>query len=465
MTPPLASALTLLLIGYLIRREGSVAPRPSRAVWIPTLWLLINGSRQVSQWFGGSQFAAQALQEGNPIDQVVYGALILAGILVLAHRRVQIQSLARNNSWIVFFFLYEGISVLWSDYPFASFRKWIKGTGDFVMVFVLVTDPVSVRAITAVIRRSGYILIPLSLLFIKYYPELGRAYNAWSGIPYYSGVTLDKNMFGYLLFAYGLFYVAELLQAFGQKSPGCRLTLTDKLCNAVLLCMIIWMIPIADSKTSLLSLIGGVTLLLALQFPTVRRNPWQWILGTVLVLTILNEFVSLKSAVLEGSGRDATLTGRTEIWEKVLSESGSALFGTGYGSFWLGARLQRIWDSDPITKLVQAHNGYLEIYLNLGLIGVALLGGVLWTGLRNTRRRLAAADFAAAGPDDRIYQTFGMAFVPAYILYNITEATFMNLNFLFIIFLLVAFDFPRAIEEQPEGHESQDVAMTYGRNP
>ena len=85
--------------------------------------------------------------------------------------------------------------------------------------------------------------------------------------------------------------------------------------------MIIWMIPIADSKTSLLSLIGGVTLLLALQFPTVRRNPWQWILGTVLVLTILNEFISLKSAVLEASGRDATLTGRTEIWEKVLSES------------------------------------------------------------------------------------------------------------------------------------------------
>ena len=173
MTPPLASALTLLLIGYLIRREGSVAPRPSRAVWIPTLWLLINGSRQVSQWFGGTQFAAQALQEGNPIDQVVYGALILAGILVLAHRRVQIQSLARNNSWIVFFFLYEGISVLWSDYPFASFRKWIKGTGDFVMVFVLVTDPVSVRAITAVIRRSGYILIPLSLLFYQVLSRIG----------------------------------------------------------------------------------------------------------------------------------------------------------------------------------------------------------------------------------------------------------------------------------------------------
>ena len=174
MPPPLASALTLLLIGYLIRRDGSVAPRPSPAVWIPTFWLLISGSRQVSQWLSsGPQFAAQALLEGNPIDQGVYGALILAGICVLAHRRVQIHSLVGINSLIFLFFFYAGISILWSEFPFVVFRKWIKASGDFVMVFVLVTDPVPVRAITAVIKRSGYILIPLSLLFCKYLSRIG----------------------------------------------------------------------------------------------------------------------------------------------------------------------------------------------------------------------------------------------------------------------------------------------------
>ena len=82
---PLALAITLLLIGYLIRRDGSVAPRPSPAVWIPILWLLINGSRQASQWLGtGTQIAGQRLQEGSAVDQAVYGLLIVAGILVLA---------------------------------------------------------------------------------------------------------------------------------------------------------------------------------------------------------------------------------------------------------------------------------------------------------------------------------------------------------------------------------------------
>src|SRR5207249_6148408 len=87
MPPPLALAITLFLIGYLIRRDGSVAPRPSPAVWIPILWLLINGSRQASQWLAsGPQFASRALYEGSPVDQVVYGALIVAGIVVLAKR-------------------------------------------------------------------------------------------------------------------------------------------------------------------------------------------------------------------------------------------------------------------------------------------------------------------------------------------------------------------------------------------
>jgi hypothetical protein len=49
---------------------------------------------------------------------VIYGALIVAGILVLANRRVRIDQLAKNSSWIILLFLYEGISCVWSDFPF-----------------------------------------------------------------------------------------------------------------------------------------------------------------------------------------------------------------------------------------------------------------------------------------------------------------------------------------------------------
>ena len=113
MPAPLALALTLLLIGFLLRRDVREEPRVSVAVWIPTLWLMINGSRQVSQWIEGgpvfSQLSAQALAEGNVIDKVAYSALIVAGVCVLTGRRVQVGELVRNNFWIFLFIMYKAL--------------------------------------------------------------------------------------------------------------------------------------------------------------------------------------------------------------------------------------------------------------------------------------------------------------------------------------------------------------------
>jgi O-antigen ligase len=444
MPPPLALAITLLLIGYLIRREGSVAPRPSPAVWIPTFWLLINGSRQPSQWLGLSDGSlGQALYEGSSTDQVVYGALIVAGIVVLAKRGVQISQLSKNSWWIILFFLYEGISCVWSDYSFIAFKRWIKASGDFVMVFVLLSEPYPVRAITAAIKRSGYVLIPLSVLFIKYYRGWGMAIDEW-GRSYYTGVTLDKNMFGYLLFAYGLFFASGLVCAFRDDSLSRVTRRTDLVCYGLLLAMVAWLTPLANSKTSLLAFVSGIAVILALQFPRIKRHLWVFLIAIVCIGVIADQLFSVKGAVLEASGRDASFTGRTGIWETVLSEPINPVVGTGYTSFWLGERLERIWAHYPKTRLLQAHNGYLEVYLNLGVVGLVLLGGVLWTGLRNARRRLAgAAHYKTGNVDDSLFETFAIAYILAYLLYNTTEATFQGLNFLFIIFLLLAFDFQR----------------------
>jgi O-antigen ligase len=182
---------------------------------------------------------------------------------------------------------------------------------------------------------------------------------------------------------------------------------------------------------------------LALQFAKVKRHLWSFLIATVLVAAIANALFAVNSAVLEASGRDASLTGRTGIWETVLSEPINPVLGTGYTAFWLGERLQRIWALYPRTPLIQAHNGYLEVYLNLGVVGLALLGGVLWTGLRNARRRLLSVQYTIGNLDDSLFQTFGIAYIVAYLVYNITEATFVGLSFLFIIFLLLAFELQR----------------------
>lgn len=92
---------------------------------------------------------------------------------------------------------------------------------------------------------------------------------------------------------------------------------------------------------------------------------------------------------------------------------------------------------------IEAHNGYLEVYLNLGLIGLCLIAVVLWRGLITTQSRAAASLSLSMSEthNDRIFGTFGMAYGVAYLLYNVSEATFQGLNFLFVIFLILAFNY------------------------
>lgn len=443
MPPQLALALTLLLIGYFFRRDFREEPRVSSAVWIPIIWLMINGSRQVSQWVGGGghSLSAQALADGSPIDKAVYGTLIVAGVCVLVGRRVRVGEAVKNNLPIVLFLLYEGLSVLWSDFPPLAFKRWVKALGDPVMVLILWSDPFPVRAITAAIKRCAYVLIPLSLLFCKYYENLGRTFDSW-GNSGYTGVTTDKNMFGYLLFAFGLFFFAAFMNRRNPSRDGCSRVRSDQVINILLLGMIGWLLPIADSQTAMLALLAGIALIVASQFATVRRHFWSFALAAILLVTVSDELLSVKSSVLEASGRDATFTGRTGLWDTLLQEPINPLIGVGYASFWAGERLARFWAMYPTSPPVEAHNGYLEVYLNLGLIGVCLIAAVLWRGLRRMRSTLSMS----ATRDDRIIATFGMAYGVAYLLYNVTEATFQGLNFLFVIFLILSFEYRQTRE-------------------
>lgn len=444
MPPPLALVLTLVFIGYALYRDVRQGERTSRAVWIPILWLLINGSRQVSQWLAaGTQtgLSMDALSDGNAVDKAVYGALIAAGVLVLIRRRVQTGQLFRNNLALAMLIVYAGISVAWSDFPLISLKRWVKALGDPLMVMILWTDPNPPLAIASSIRRCGYVLVPLSLLFCKYYENFGRTIDSWGNVSY-TGVCLDKNMFGYLLFAFGLFFTAAFLTEFRRGSLRPKAWLHDQATNVAMLAMIVWLLPVADSQTAMVSLSAGVAVVLAVRLAVVRRFFWSWAVAAALLAVVVNASVSLQEGVAEAAGRDATFTGRTGLWETVLSEPINPVLGTGYGSFWLGERLERFWSMYPTSPPIQAHNGYIEVYLNLGLIGLVLIVWVLAAGVRHARARLAAGATTVTPRTTVTIATFGLAYALSYLLYNVTEATFQGLNVLFTIFLAVTFRLP-----------------------
>jgi O-antigen ligase len=131
------------------------------------------------------------------------------------------------------------------------------------------------------------------------------------------------------------------------------------------------------------------------------------------------------AGLVEALGRDSTLTGRTDLWKLLLSVNQNPWLGAGFESFWLGDRLHRIWDMLP-WRANEAHNGYLEVYLNLGLIGLAVLVVVITTGYKRVILGLR---------HDPSLGSLRLGYFVATIVYSFTEAAFREMGPTWILFI------------------------------
>ena len=114
------------------------------------------------------------------------------------------------------------------------------------------------------------------------------------------------------------------------------------------------------------------------------------------------------------------------------------LIGTGYESFWLGPRLQMLWQRDGMGGINEAHNGYLQVYLNLGWVGLFLLVSFLIAGYWKACKRNTSSPAIAS---------LGLAIWIVLLFYNMTEAAFIG-GLLWLIFLLGTVVIPERAENR-----------------
>ena len=164
----------------------------------------------------------------------------------------------------------------------------------------------------------------------------------------------------------------------------------------------------------------------------------------VLGVSISALFLNIGTGMLEEMGRDATLTGRTAIWHAALSLVQNPIVGMGFESFWVGPRYDEMATLTDMP-LNQAHNGYIEVFLNLGWIGVALLALVLiaaYGRIVSALRRMTPV------------ASLRLAYFMVAICQNFTEASFKMMHPAWIAFLIAAMaipDAPRPDELPPLG--------------
>lgn len=431
MGAPLALLICSIGVAGLFYLNRDRTVRTSKALWLPVIWLWITGSRSVSAWFGvdgGSGGNLASTLDGSPMDAAVFEALIVACIIVLLLRREKTVVLLKANAPVLIYFIYCMLSTLWSPFHGPAFKRWIKDVGDLVVVLVIVTDINPIAALRRLYSRVAFVLLPFSVVLIRY-TDLGRGYDP-SGNPENVGVTSNKNALGliaYLVLLGAIWTLRALLR--DKRAPNRTRRLVAQ---GTLFAFGILILQMAHCATAVACFVLGAGLMLAANLRAIRSRPGRvhaLCLGVLLAggLTMLLGGESLVTGAL---GRNSTLTGRTDIWKAALAAADSPMFGTGFESFWnanadkVALGLRGYWQ---IQNLVSAHNGYIEVYLDLGLVGLCLIAHTLISGYRRA---------SAAFERDRELGSLMLAYVITTAFYSIPEAGFRVLAPSWIFLLL-----------------------------
>lgn len=351
--------------------------------------------------------------DGNGLAQSVFAGIYLIALCLIVLRPKELARFLLSERLLPLLTLFAVASTAWSTTPELTLRRSLALAG--TMVFgIYLANRFNLQQLLALLAWTSIAIITLSVVFALFYPQIGQMqaihFGAWRG------VFIHKNILGRFMtlsflilvqysmqrprhsWLYWMFALASLLVLHRSQSASAAVVLAA--------CLLALALAPAFQLRSNLALLVLLTVILGLG-------------GTAIYLLDHSE------GVLSLLDRDLTLTGRTDLWRLIIGAIHERPWlGYGYGSFWtnwfgpsgeLWARLG--WEAP------HAHNGALELLLDIGIIGSALFFASL---ARTVRRALLSTQ-----PAIQLHNYWGLIFLIFLLLVNVTESAFLSQNNIF----------------------------------
>jgi exopolysaccharide production protein ExoQ len=361
-----------------------------------------------AMWRFLSAKGADAGTEGDTQTQVVLAVLYLAvAVLALSEFRRTMSSIRRTPA-IVGLLLLALASALWAEMPDIVFRRSVALAGTCLFGIVLATRfnfLEQLKMLRWVLRLAAVLSVTIVIL--------GHGVIMSTGGESVRGVFNHKNRLG-----------AAMALAFLVEWYIPENTRWLRIIKAISLSLFASLLLYSNSMTSVVTV--AVTLLIMWAFTAIYRRYKLLVpvlFPMLLVLGLLLGTLGVSVGSLTGSmGRSSDLTGRTELWGSIATMIlDRPVLGFGFSGFWDGASSEAsVVESNIGWSPSYSHNGYLEITLSLGFVGLFLFLGILRTGVR---RALLHAENPKSALD-----LWPLAFLVFFIIHNFAECTILWQN-------------------------------------
>lgn len=358
---------------------------------------------------------------GNPAFQVLWFSIYGMTLFLLVSRTRALPTILSFNPLILVFILYLTVSISWSQAPDITLRRTAGVWGPTLFAFFLVCrfDLPTLLKLTSI--ALGFAAVG-SLFYGIVLPDQGIMHDespelqgAWCGL-YTHKNSLGQFMLGNAVINLALWRLKkDKLVLFG-------------------LSLAILLIILSRSTTSL------ILLPLAFIFPVLQQFMHKsakiqyvvFVLVFISIIAVAFIGISAENVIVDLTGKDLTFTGRVGLWDMATTRiMEKPLLGYGYGAFWLG----EIGESGKINALLEltydtAHNGYLDLALDLGIIGLLLYLIIMLTYLVNFFN-----NFFIHRKEEYFW---GFSFLFLQFIYNFFEGNLVKPNNLYwVLFLFV----------------------------
>lgn len=369
--------------------------------------------------------------------------LVVFCLLTIRWRKV-IYVLQRDRYiWVILALVI--LSFFWSEIPGRTLSRSFSFTGSTLLGVYFATRYTLKQQLQLLGWTFG-LVVGLSLVYALLLPKYGIMGGVHAGA--WRGIYTHKNNFGKMMTLSSI--VFTLLLTSGQK---------QRLWFSLGLGLSIMLLLLSTSKGALVNVVAMWLVIAVCRLFRLQYHLLVVSLGSIAIVSgaISLWFVeNLESIVVDVLGKDLTLTGRTDLWMTVLEMIRQRPWlGYGYQAFWNGLNGPSavVWRAEA-WQVPDAHNGFLDLLLQLGIVGMAVFLIGYFANLINSiirLRSMSGAEFV-----------WPLPFLIFMILSNLPETSLMRANDIFwVLYVAIALSPLMPYEDQSQDFDFAQISSSH----